>query len=109
MIKSIDMNDVMTPDQLAKYLQLNKDTIYRLIRGRKLSATQIGKSYRILKADVEMFLLANSTRASVRKKLFEKVMAIAARNKNLTSDKLLVALESGKETNRQIIYGHGAA
>lgn len=103
------MNDVMTPEQLAKYLQLNKDTIYRLIRGRKLATTQIGKSYRILKADVEMFLLANSTRASVRKNLFEKVMAIAARNKKLTSDKLLAVLESGKETNRPINYGHGAA
>lgn len=101
------MNDVMTPDQLAKYLQLNKDTIYRLIRNRKLSATQIGKSYRILKVDVEMFLLSNSTRAQVRKNLFERVLRIADRNKNLTSDKLLEALERGEKLSQTINYGHG--
>jgi excisionase family DNA binding protein len=47
---------VMTVDQLADYLQLNRLTVYRYIREGKIPAVKIGKLYRVLKADVDAFL-----------------------------------------------------
>ena len=66
------MHEIMTPEQVADYLQLNKDTVYRLIREKKLAATQIGRAYRIPREDVEIFILAHSTRPAVREALFRR-------------------------------------
>lgn len=87
------MHQVMTPEQVAGYLQLNTDTIYRLIRQKKLTATQIGRSYRIPKKNLENFLQAHSTRPKVRKALFRRFMEIARANPNLSSDTVLEELE----------------
>lgn len=46
----------MTVDQVAAYLQLNRLTVYRYIRERKIPAARIGKLYRVLKSDVNQFL-----------------------------------------------------
>ena len=67
------MREVLTPEEVADYLQLTKDTIYRLIREHRLAATRIGRSYRIPKEDLDTFILANSTRPIVRQRLFERV------------------------------------
>ena len=48
--------DVMTVDQVAAYLQLNRLTVYRYVREGKIPAARIGKVYRLLKADVDRFL-----------------------------------------------------
>ena len=48
--------DLMTVEQVAAYLQLNKLTVYRYIREGRIPAARIGKSYRIRKADVDAFL-----------------------------------------------------
>lgn len=48
------MREIMTPEQVAEYLQLNTDTGYRLIRQKKLPAAQIGRAYRIPGEDVEV-------------------------------------------------------
>ncbi|MBI4318701.1 MAG: helix-turn-helix domain-containing protein [Chloroflexi bacterium] len=90
----------MTPEQVAAHLQLNKDTVYRLIRQRKLAATRIGRTYRIPKEDLEAFILANSTRTSVRDALFHRVYAIAQRNPQLDGDELLEDLEQRDEQRR---------
>jgi len=58
--------DVMTVDQVAAYLQLNRLTVYRYVREGKIPASKIGKVYRILRADVDRFLEALKTPASVR-------------------------------------------
>lgn len=87
------MHQVMTPEQVADYLQLNTDTIYRLIRQKKLTATQIGRSYRIPKENLENFLQAHSTHPKVRKTLFRRFMEIARVNPNLSSDTVLEELE----------------
>ncbi len=47
---------VLTVDQVAAYLQLNRLTVYRYIREGKIPAARIGKLYRVLKADVDGFL-----------------------------------------------------
>jgi excisionase family DNA binding protein len=87
------MREIMTPEQVADYLQLNTDTVYRLIREKKLAATQIGRAYRILREDVETFLMANSTRPAVREALFRRFMAIAEQNPGVSSDDVLEELE----------------
>lgn len=83
----------MTPQQVADYLQVNTDTVYRLIRTRKLAASRIGRAYRIPKADLEEFLVAQSTRPEVREALFRRVAAIAGRNPDLDGDRVLDELE----------------
>ena len=90
------MKEIMTPEQVADYLQLNKDTVYRLIRQKKLAATRIGRNYRVPKEDLELFLLANSTRDVVRQTLFRRVLEIGERNVGISSDAVLDELERGK-------------
>lgn len=51
-----DWSEVMTVEQVASYLQLNKLTVYRYIREGHLPASKVGKAYRIRKSDVEWFL-----------------------------------------------------
>src|SRR5712691_11046121 len=87
------MREIMTPEQVAEYLQLNTDTVYRLIRQNKLAASQIGRTYPIPKEDVETFLLTHSTRPQVRKALFDRVMNTAQSNPGLNSDDVLDELE----------------
>ena len=87
------VHDVMTPEQVADYLQLDRETIYRLIRRKQLAATKIGRAYRIPRQDLDAFLLANSTRPAVRQARFDRVLAIAQRNPELNSDDLLAELE----------------
>ncbi|HEY8884104.1 MAG TPA: helix-turn-helix domain-containing protein [Chloroflexota bacterium] len=87
------MREIMTPEQVAEYLQLNTDTVYRLIRHNQLAATQIGRTYRIPKEDVENFLLTHSTRPQVRQALFDRVLSIAHSNPDLNSDAVLEELE----------------
>lgn len=57
MAKRRDTNtDVLTVEQVADYLQLNKLTVYKYVREGRLPASKIGKSYRIRRADVDAFL-----------------------------------------------------
>ncbi len=95
------LRDVMTPEQVAEYLQLDKETIYRLIRTKQLAATRIGRAYRIPRQDLDTFLLANSTRPEVREALFRRVNAIAERNPGVDSDELLEELEREDEERKQ--------
>jgi len=75
----------MTPEQVADYLQLNKDTVYRYIREGKISASRLGRSYRILKKEIDIFLMATSTGPEARESLFKLVEAPAYRNKQIDS------------------------
>src|SRR5947199_9838630 len=95
------MRDVLTPEQVAEYLQLNTDTVYRLIREERLAASRIGRTYRIPKEDVEQFLLVNSSRSAVRAALFRRVKEISERNPDVDGDKLLEELERMDELKRR--------
>jgi len=72
-------SDIMTVDQVAAYLQLNRLTIYRYIREGRLPASKVGKAYRIRKADVEWFLDSARTRPVRRPKPAVQPEAVAAR------------------------------
>ena len=87
------LGDMLTPEQVAGYLQLNKDTVYRLIRTKRLAAARIGRTYRIPRQDLESFIVASSTRAEVRQTLFKRVLEISRRNPELDGDALLQGLE----------------
>jgi excisionase family DNA binding protein len=48
-------DDLCTADEAAERLKLHPKTVLRMIREGRLRATRIGKSYRILRADLEAF------------------------------------------------------
>lgn len=59
-------SDILTVDQVAAYLQLNRLTIYRYIRNGQIRASKVGKSYRVRKADVDAFLDRMQARPAAR-------------------------------------------
>ena len=61
-----DLPEIMTPDQAAEYLQVNRETIYRYIRDGKLDASRLGRSYRVPRRSLELLLLATRTRPYVK-------------------------------------------
>jgi excisionase family DNA binding protein len=64
--------EVMTPQQVAEYLQLNPDTVYRYIREGKLVASRLGRQYRIPKRNVDLLLLATSSAGPAQPRLFSR-------------------------------------
>jgi excisionase family DNA binding protein len=48
--------EVLTVEQAAAYLQMNKVTIYKYIRAGILPAAKLGKVYRIHRRDLEALL-----------------------------------------------------
>jgi excisionase family DNA binding protein len=56
---------VLTPKQVARYLQVNPETIYRYIRQGKLSASRLGRSYRITRDSVDRLLLITRSPSGV--------------------------------------------
>jgi excisionase family DNA binding protein len=54
--------EIMTPDHAADYLKVNREPIYRYIRNGRLTASRIGRSYRIRKQRVALLPAATSTR-----------------------------------------------
>ncbi len=62
--------DVLTPQEVADYLQLAPDTVYRYIREGRLVASKLGRQYRIPKKNIELFLLATSTAGDARMRAF---------------------------------------
>ena len=64
--------DVLTPQEVAEYLQLTPDTIYRYIREGKLVASRMGRQYRIPKENVKLFLLATSVAGDARMRTFSR-------------------------------------
>lgn len=59
------LREVMTPEQAADYLQINRETVYRYIRAGKLVASRLGKSYRIPRRSVDLLLWTTRTAPSV--------------------------------------------
>lgn len=49
-------DNLITPDELADFLQISKATIYRLIDGRKIPFCKIGGSLRFRKSDIDGYI-----------------------------------------------------
>lgn len=54
--------DILTPDQAAAYLQVDRETVYRYIRDGRLGASRIGRSLRIPRRNIDLLLLATRAR-----------------------------------------------
>lgn len=57
--------EIMTPEQAADYLQVNRETIYRYIRQGRLRASRIGRTYRIPRQGIEQLLWTTRTRPDI--------------------------------------------
>ena len=64
--------DILTPQEVAEYLQLTPDTVYRYIREGKLAAAKLGRHYRIPKENVDLLLLVSSTAGSAHMRAFSR-------------------------------------
>jgi excisionase family DNA binding protein len=100
------MRDIMTPDEVAEHLRVSTSTVYRLIREDHLAASRVGRTYRMPREDVETYLLVHSNRADVRRDAFGRVLAIADRNPDLSSDDVLEELEA-RDAERKLRAGAG--
>ena len=56
---------VMTPEQAADYLQVNRETVYRYIREGKLVASRLGRAYRLPKRSLDLLLWVTRTRKEI--------------------------------------------
>ena len=57
--------EILTPEQAAEYLQVDRETIYRYIRQGKLVASKLGRKYRIPKGSIDLLLWATRTRDDI--------------------------------------------
>ena len=91
--------DILTPDQAADYLQVDRETVYRYIRAGKLDASKLGRSYRIPLRSIELLLLATRTRPYVKLREYspDKIEQFK-RNDVLKGDALKVARRFERNT-----------
>ncbi|HEV2127968.1 MAG TPA: helix-turn-helix domain-containing protein [Thermomicrobiales bacterium] len=64
-MNAVRAQEVLTPDQAADYLHVNRATIYRYIRDGRLLASRLGRSYRIPRRNLDLSLDANRTRRDI--------------------------------------------
>ena len=57
--------EVLTAAQAAEYLQVGRETVYRYIRQGKLVASRLGRTYRIPKQSLDLWLWSTRTRDDV--------------------------------------------
>jgi excisionase family DNA binding protein len=60
-----EFGDLQTPEQIARYLNINKFTVYRLITQKKIPAFKVGNQWRFKRAIIDTWLMAKS---NIRKK-----------------------------------------
>ena len=59
---------LLTVDQVARYLKIDKFTVYRLVAQRKLPAFKVGNQWRFKRKMIEDWLMKNSNiQKTVRK------------------------------------------
>ena len=91
-----DWPDVMTVEQVAAYLQLNKLTVYKHVREGRIPASKIGKSYRIRRSDVDSFLESQKVPAARQVAAGRRPMA---RPVTKYSDEIAVAPQRPEEVD----------
>ena len=52
--------NLLTADQVARYLKVDKFTIYRLVTQKKIPAFKVGNQWRFKKTILDAWLLRNS-------------------------------------------------
>ena len=64
--------DVLSLQEVAEYLQVAPEMVYRYIRRGKLVASKLGRQYWIPKENVEPFLLVTSTAGATSLRAFSE-------------------------------------
>src|SRR2546421_11322945 len=59
------IREIMTPEQAADYLQVNRETVYRYIRDGRLVASRLGRAYRIPRKSLDLLLWSTRTRDDI--------------------------------------------
>lgn len=62
------IQEVMTAEQLAKYLQLDEQTVYRKARAGQIPAVHIGKTLRFKKDVIDGWLRVSSLKWTAKKR-----------------------------------------
>jgi len=94
--------EIMTPDQAAEYLQIDRETIYRYIRQGKLVASKLGRTYRIPRRSLDLLLWATRTRQDLTLREYSgEEIADFIRADELDEEAREVAKRFSKATERQ--------
>ena len=49
-------NDVMTTEEVSQYLRIDEQTVRDLLRARKLPGRKVGRSWRVLRSELDAWL-----------------------------------------------------
>jgi excisionase family DNA binding protein len=60
----MEPTDVLTVTESAAILRVHVETVRRMIKGGRLPAARIGKTYRVLRRDLERLLTTDSRQVS---------------------------------------------
>ena len=63
--RGTQLGDLQTPEQIARYLHVNKFTVYRLVTEKKIPAFKVGNQWRFKQEMIDAWLMGKS---NVRKK-----------------------------------------
>ncbi len=63
---------LLTPRQVADFLQVDFRTVYHLLRSGKLSGVKVGRVWRIRPVDIEEYLETYSNRKTGKSKTLQK-------------------------------------
>ena len=76
-----DTKQLMTPEQVSEILQVHILTVYEYIRTGRLNAVRLGRNYRILPEDLNLFLETNRVKVMIKLENWVRPTCIAAEGK----------------------------
>ena len=53
--------EILTPEEVAQLLRLDKETVYRNLRAGRLPGTKVGGQWRTRRSDLDLLLTQNTT------------------------------------------------
>lgn len=62
----IDSKQLLTPEQVSEILQVHILTVYDYIRSGRLNAVRLGRNYRVMLTDLNLFLEANRVKVFIK-------------------------------------------
>jgi excisionase family DNA binding protein len=96
---------ILTPEQVAKVLQVHPFTILKFIKQGKLKASKLGRVYRIRESEVERFL-DQTTNNSLKDKMSEKERKEGKVLGNVENFENLPQEETVEKTEKKTVNKH---
>jgi excisionase family DNA binding protein len=56
-----DLGEVLTIEELARYLKIPKSTLYKLVREARIPCQKVGRHWRFLKGAIDRWLEENAS------------------------------------------------